>query len=217
MSYFKYQGKNVYYEEMKRQSAVSAARLPPSSNMFYGLRGSTLKHCRVIPDRFSGARQRIGPVAPVPGGSGSTKPCRLSGGVKAGGYGPVDIIGSSGGARAGGGIACTALEARAWCWGDRRQLLRRKPLKAFTQEWWRSGKPPNGTEKRHACSYWPHARRRAGNRWWTATPRRSDPAARQRPSGDSLQAVRNATEADILMMMMTGSKDKFICALSWFL
>lgn len=179
MSYFKYQGKNVYYEEMGNGSPLFLLHgNTASSNMFYEVAWKYAEHCRVILIDFLG-HGRSDRLAQFPVDLWFDEAMQVIGLIKAGGYGPVDIIGSSGGALA---AVNAALEAP--------DLVRRviadsfegeTTLKAFTQNVVEDREASKRT-KTPACSIIT-CTETTGNRWWTTTPRRS--GGTTRPSGDS--------------------------------
>lgn len=205
MSYFKYQGKNVYYEEMGNGSPLFLLHgNTASSNMFYEVAGKYAEHCRVILIDFLG-HGRSDRLAQFPVDLWFDEAMQVIGLIKAGGYGPVDIIGSSGGALA---AVNAALEAP--------DLVRRviadsfegeTTLKAFTQNVVADREASKRDENTRMFYYYMH-----GDDWEQVVDNDTEAIRRHDETiGRFFHKPLETLKPDILM---TGSKeDEFICAL----
>lgn len=205
MSYFKYLGKNVYYEEMGNGSPLFLLHgNTASSNMFYEVAGKYAEHCRVILIDFLG-HGRSDRLTQFPVDLWFDEAMQVIGLIKAGGYGPVDIIGSSGGALA---AVNAALEAP--------DLVRRviadsfegeTTLKAFTQNVVEDREASKRDENARMFYYYMH-----GDDWEQVVDNDTEAIRRHDETiGKFFHKPLETLKPDILM---TGSKeDEFICAL----
>ena len=131
MSYFKYQGKNIYYEETGNGRPLLLLHgNTASSNMFYEITGKYAAHHKVILMDFLG-HGRSDRLPEFPADLWFDEAMQVIELIKSRQYGKADIIGSSGGALAAINVALEAPELVGKVIAD--SFEGETPLKAFTQ------------------------------------------------------------------------------------
>ena len=175
-----------------------------SSNMFYEIAGKYAEHHRVILIDFLG-HGRSDRLAQFPVDLWFNEAMQVIGLIKAGGYGPVDIIGSSGGALAAVNAALEAPELVRRVIAD--SFEGETTLKAFTQNVVEDREAAKRAENARMFYYYMHV-----DDWEQVVDNDTEAIRRHDETiGKFFHKPLETLKPDILM---TGSKeDEFICAL----
>lgn len=205
MSYFKYQGKNIHYEETGSGRPLFLLHgNTASSNMFYEIAGRYAGHHKVVLIDFLG-HGKSDRLTEFPADLWFDEAMQVIGLMKTRQYGKADIIGSSGGALAAINVALEAPELVGKVIAD--SFEGETPLKAFTQNIEQDREASKKDENARMFYYYMN-----GDDWEhvvdcdTSAIRRHDSTI-----GKFFHKPLEGFQPDILL---TGSReDEFICAL----